>query len=246
MGLESFVKRPLAVAAALDEGACGGSYAEACILVAGVISSVASFIWPGERIDRKRFVEAWARFADGDAARISLPLLVRTLREAGRLDEAAALERVRPLMFGAGYGVRVLTGDEVDAPETELVASCPTIDLPTLRRHSYPVLFYEHVRSKLVHEYELGDRASAWPMTTRKVGVSYTNQLRQAELEGDVHVHGDHGVDRRIHFHMPWLVDLATQIACNADKALAAGPVVVPDPWWLPDVRRAAEPERGR
>lgn len=60
MGLEQFVERPLAVAAALEQGACGGSYAEACVLVSSLISAVASFVWPGQRMDRKRFVEACA------------------------------------------------------------------------------------------------------------------------------------------------------------------------------------------
>jgi len=150
MGLERFVERPLRVAAAVNEGACGGSYAEACTLISGLISSVSSFVWPGRGMDRKRFVEAWVSFGGAAALKVSVPLLRRALRMDGRLDEAQLLERARAGMFGAGYSARVLTGDDVDATEDEVRSWCSTIDRDTIRAHAYPVLFYEQVRSMLV------------------------------------------------------------------------------------------------
>ncbi len=230
--LERFVERPLLVASSLDRGVGGGSYVEACVLISGVISAVASFVWPGDRIDRKRFVEAWVRFAAPSTVKVSVPLLRLSLRADHRLAEAQALERLRSQMFGPGHDARVLIGDEVDASESELHDVCPTIDRETLRRQSYPVLFYEQVRSKLVHEYELDGRATAHPMTMRKAGVSYANRLVPSPGAPLDKVHHD----RRIHFHVEWLVELARTIARNADLALAAGKVERPDPWWLDEV----------
>lgn len=232
MGLERFIERPLAVAAALDRGDCGGSYAEACILISGLISSVSSFVWPGTGMDRRRFVEAWVRLGDPSALKVSIPLLRLSLRAERRLEEAQVLERRRPQMFGPGYDARVLTGDEVDATEAEVRALCPTIDRETLRAHSYPVLFYEQVRSMLVHEYELSGSATAHPMTMRKAGVSYANRIIPIPGATLDKVHHD----RRIHFEVGWLIDLTRSIAKNADAAYPEGNAAHPDPWWLDEV----------
>jgi hypothetical protein len=233
MPLESFVERPLAVASALDSGACGGTYMEACLIISGVISAVSSFVWPGERIDRKRFVEAWACLSNGitGASNVSVPVLCRSLGGKGRVIEADRVRQWRANMFGAGYGARVLTGEEVDASEAELTALCPSLERSLLRRYAYPTVFYEHVRCKLVHEGELGDSAAPYPMTTRTVGVSYVNRMVGPPSTGIDEVHRD----RLIHFHVAWLVDLARTIARNADAALTAGPIAQPAKWWLDD-----------
>lgn len=245
MSFAQFVERPLGVARALDGGACGGSYAEACILISGVISAMASYVWPGEQIDRKRFVELWVRFSgDGDAARVSVPLLIQGLVADGRLDEARAMKRLQPEMFGPGHDCRVVTGDEVDAHEQALIAACPTLDLAIVRRHAYPTVFYEHVRSKLVHEYGFGPdgKAVQWPMTRRTdAGVSYSNQLvkteeRVVETEDGPEVVPRHYSTRRIHFHTAWLIELTRTLAMNADQMLSVtpAPLALPE-WWLPN-----------
>jgi hypothetical protein len=197
-----------------------------------LISAVASFVWPGTAIDRKRFVEAWVRFADPSTVKVSVPLLRLALRADGRANEAQTLEGMRHQMFGPGYDARVLTGEDVDADEAELRRACPTIDSEMLRAHSYPVLFYEQVRSKLVHEYELDGSATAHPMTMRKAGVSYAN--RMVSLPGVALDKVHH--DRRIHFEIGWLIELARTIARSADLALAAGAVQRPKAWWLDDL----------
>src|SRR5512138_640924 len=77
VSIVDFVERKIVVAQALDRGECGGSYAEACIIMASVISGIASDLWPGKGLDRKRFVELWARYADPALSPnlISVPLL---------------------------------------------------------------------------------------------------------------------------------------------------------------------------
>jgi hypothetical protein len=246
MSFASFIERPLGVARALDQGECGGSYAEACMIISGVISAMASYVWPGEQIDRKRFVELWVRFSGGsNTTRVSLPLLIQALMKDRRLSEAETLRRSRHQMFGPGYGCRVVAGEEVDGNENELISSCPALHLATLRRYAYPTVFYEHVRSKLVHEYGLGPdgKATPWPMTRRNdVGISYSNQLvkaeeRVVETEDGLELVPRHYSVRRIHFHTPWLLELTTAMAANADRQLSVTPAPIhrPAEWWLPN-----------
>ena len=245
MSFAQFVERPLGVARALDQGECGGSYAEACMLISGIISAMASYVWPGEQIDRKRFVELWVRFSgDGDAARVSVPLLIQGLLTDGRIDEAHVMKRLKPKMFGPGYDCRVVIGDEVDANEQALITACPSLDLAIVRRHAYPTVFYEHVRSKLVHEYGFGPdgKAVQWPMTRRTdAGVSYSNQLvnteeRVLETEDGPEVLHRHNNTRRIHFHTAWLIALTRTLAKNADERLSTTPAPLTAPeWWLPN-----------
>jgi hypothetical protein len=234
MTLEAFVERRLMVADRLAQGECGGHYVDACIILSGMVSAIASYLWPGdERGDRRRFIETWMRFsALGEARRISVPILNATLRQQGHLKEADALERARPRMFGPGYDVRVLRGEEVDLEEDELVREFPTIELAMIRRHSYAAIFYKHVRSKLVHEGELNDKAASHFATSLPdAHVSYVN-------EGDLWS-GEEGtfpkVHRRVHFHMPWLIELTRTMARNADAECARNAPPLPEPgqWWI-------------
>jgi hypothetical protein len=57
----NFARRKLDVAKALNEGKCGGSYGDACIITGAVLSAIAATLWP-DRIDGVRFVELWACF----------------------------------------------------------------------------------------------------------------------------------------------------------------------------------------
>jgi hypothetical protein len=233
MGLEHFVERPLNVANNLALGGCGGDYVDACLLVSGLVSAIASFVWPGTRGDRRRFIEACVRFSDkdSDADKISVPLLRIWLLEQKRFDEVRALEAKRPQFFGRGYGARVVLGEEVDADEAELRAEFPMVDLAILRQHSYPTVLYEQVRCKLVHEGELDGKASRFPMTTRdEARISYVNRT-VAVLDGGTVSEPQR--DRRIFFHMTWLTDLVRTMARKADAELLAGPLPEPARWWV-------------
>jgi len=233
MGLQDFVERPLRVANNLAKGGCEGDYVDACLLVSGLISAIASFVWPGTNGDRKRFIEACVRFSDNasDAAKISVPLLRISLVEQKRFDEVRALERARPKFFGPGYGARVLQGEEVDADEADLRTEFPNVTLATLRQHAYPTVLYEQVRCKLVHEGELDGKASRFPMTTRgEARISYVNRTVAIMGGGQI---PEPQRDRRIFFHMTWLTDLVRTMARNADAELAKGPIPKPATWWV-------------
>jgi len=224
--LLELVERRLEVVQALAANQCGGSYGDACILISSLISGMAAHLWPGRYIDQKRFVEIWARYADpGQLANsVSVPLLTQSLRAKERIAEAGMLEARQDQMFGPGYSVRVLSGVEVDLAESDVLQTCPGLALRDVRRYSYGAVFYEDVRSALVHEYQLTNQASAWPMTRKEAGISYVN-----------YGSGDDASDmeRRIHYHIPWLLGLVRSIARSVEPVWATGPIARPARWWV-------------
>jgi hypothetical protein len=215
MPLSPFANRITSVASALAGGAVGGTYVEASLLLSAAISGMAAALWPGISRDRCRFVEAWVSFADSrlNPARISQPLLRQYLLSEGRAQEADAIEKLRPVVQRG----RVVTGEEVDLDEAEVKAALPALQLEEIRRHSYPAIFYKQVRSPVVHEYEIGDKATRWPMSQRAQTVSYENQ----------------GSTRRIHFHVPWLVGIARSVAQSVDSQYSSLPIADVASWWV-------------
>ena len=114
-----FVNHKVDVSLALGRGECGGAYSDAMILLSSAISGIAADLWPGERIDQVRFIETWVRYSDPPlmANRFSIPLLRQHLQSQGKTGEVAAIDAMRPKLFGPGYGSKVLTGHDVDASE---------------------------------------------------------------------------------------------------------------------------------
>jgi hypothetical protein len=85
----TFMSQRIAVASALYEGQCGGSIEDAILILSGAASAIASEIWPGEGIDRKRIVKMLITYASSSPHRatISIPLLHQALNS----DPAARL-----------------------------------------------------------------------------------------------------------------------------------------------------------
>lgn len=220
MSYSDFANRVTSVADALAAGRCGGSYAEACILVSALVSGIAADLWPGTGIDRRRFVEAWARHADASLlpVLVSTPLLHAHLVKENRHAEVAQLQRLcaAPL----GNDARVITGEDVDCLETAVLECLPALPVATVREFTYPSIFYQNFRSGLLHEYQTTGRSTATPMTTRPSRVSYANHL-------------DPPVGRRIHFHLPWLIEVARSIATSAETVALQRPLRPPSNWWI-------------
>jgi hypothetical protein len=76
----SWIEEKSALAQALKQGSCGGTYADAAIVLCTSISAMASLKWiKTKRTDRKRFIEIVARSRrDGiDSTMVSAPLLAQ-------------------------------------------------------------------------------------------------------------------------------------------------------------------------
>lgn len=129
-GLITWANQKAEIALALAEGHCGGTYAESVLVLSAAMSGIASLLWPGENVpDRKRFVELWASYASTDANLTSIPLLIEYLDSQARGTEATVLRNTNPQAFGPGYRSRVITGADVDLPESSVLHLCPTISL---------------------------------------------------------------------------------------------------------------------
>jgi hypothetical protein len=213
-----WMQKKQTIALRLSHGDCGGSYAEAVIILCAALSALAADVWPGRRIDRARFVELIKEFSPPgfDATKISIPILVGYLRRQGRDTERKCIEN----KFLNYDPTRVLIGDEVDRSEDDILTISNTLSLKELRECSYPNLLYAEIRSGYAHEYRPGVRADSWPMTAKlSVSVSYVN------LVGDP--------DRHIHFHVNWISNLAVEIAKAVDAAAPGLPRQQPSRWWI-------------
>lgn len=223
MSILSFVNRKAVVAERLSNGEAGGDIIDAYNQVSGVLSGVASFVWPGRVPDKKRFVEAWVQFAGDDLrpAAISLPLLFQWTRDTKK-DPAAieALKRARPAI--SGLSARLVTGRDVDLSEAEVSTLCPTLTRTEIRKFSYPSVFYTEVRSQVAHEYELTGHAAPFSMYSASSGVNYLNMLPNSSALVSI---------RHIHFEVTWLVAILRSIGAKVDTFTC--PCQPPQKWWL-------------
>jgi len=206
------------VALRLSSKECGGSYAEAVIILCALISAMAAEVWPGRGKDRKRFIEVLVQFAPSNlnTRRISIPLLVKSLREESRTSESNSLEKT----YLDYSRTQVLTGDQVDKFEEEIICKCPSLKLKEIRDCSYGSLLYEEIRSAYAHEYHPGSRADSSPLTCiRTAAVSYVNWVDD--------------IDRHIYFHVQWIADVSIAITEVIDASKTTLPRVDPLKWWV-------------
>ena len=116
----TFVRHRSDLARRLAAGECGGWYGDAVLIISSAISALSADLFPGLRIDRRRFVQLWARHADPALGplQISVPLLAQALHESGDASAVAKLQILRPdviSLFPAMVDARVLDGTRADA-----------------------------------------------------------------------------------------------------------------------------------
>ncbi len=227
------IARPVRIAQELAAGALGGTYTEAVLLLTALLSAIAAEAWPGTGVDRMRFIELLVRHTPSalEATKISLPLLIRDCHVEGQHDTAKKLEGLRPRLFGPGQDSRVLTGEEVDVFEDDVVAASG-LDLRRVRETSYAAVLYKRVRCGVAHQYSLDRDATAWPMASKSAAISYSNLLELDHTREPSEPH-DLGrrlgtVRRQIHFGVDWLAELV--FATFESTGLNQLPT--PATWW--------------
>jgi hypothetical protein len=230
--LVDLVERKCALAVALANGHVpGGDYTDANLVVAALVSGMAADLWPGDGIDRRRFLELWAREADPvfKGNLISVPLLYaelskRALRpkdpDLAAADAATRLSAARPGLLE--IETRVLAGHEVDMEEGEVLTLCsPALTPRDVREFSYPAIYYGQVRSAASHEYQLGSGATAHPMRL-DADVSYSNR----KVDGRA--------VRLIYFDLLWLWRVVRSIATAVKGEIDWGKKRErPKEWWV-------------
>jgi hypothetical protein len=206
---------------ALAKGNLEGTYADACLIASSVISGLASLLWPGDKIDRKRFVQVWQEcsLTSPGTNLISVPILIGHLEQDGNHAAAESLRTSNPSAFNFGNSCRVLTSADVDLGEDSIQALCPSLTMKDIRDQSYANIFYRYVRSAYVHEYQIADYADAYPMARPSSGISYVNLTVSPY--------------RRIHFETLWIINLLKLIATTFEAELLSPPIKRPPKWWL-------------
>lgn len=205
------------IALALAKGAGGAGYGEAAIIISSALTALASEMWPGLRQDRARFIELLVRMSPNrpSLSTVSIPLLVQYLRMHQEHSQNALVLATRFLPAGTSL---VVTGPDVDRSEYEILALLPSISVRLLRQFSYACLLYEELRTSYAHQYQPGQKADSWPMTMLpNRAVSYVNKI----------------TERRIHFHIEWLAQLALEVVMQIDSAFANIPPSRPAVWWI-------------
>uniref|UniRef100_Q47CM0 Uncharacterized protein n=1 Tax=Dechloromonas aromatica (strain RCB) TaxID=159087 RepID=Q47CM0_DECAR len=218
-----WVKQKCTLALHIGSSFPEAGYGEAALIICAVLSAMSAELWPGnDRIDRSRFCELLIRYSDRiyGADTISVPLLIQFLNNNERAGEATKLEQ----LIKHRESPLVVTGDEVDVSEAQVIEVCPALRIEEARRFSYANLLYREVRSSYAHEYWPGTSSCQWPMTSKQgAHVSYVNRLVD-EKERLTQI-------RLIHFHIEWLAALAISIAENLSGKPT--PVSRPNQWWI-------------
>lgn len=215
--IKEWVDQKISIAQKLYKGECGASYPEAVIISCSIISGIASEIWKGDRIDRKRFVELLVRYcaAELNTKNISIPLFVWNLKKTGNVSRATAFKNT----ILEKDVTRVLTDNDIDLTEEEVIQICPEISLREIRKFSYANLLYQQLRSGYIHEYRTNDFVHSLPMTTRKANISYVNVMDQPY--------------RSICFHFEWLIELIKSILNKVQPIWDTLPLEEPQKWWI-------------
>ncbi len=218
--LKEWSNTKIELALRLNTGDCGGSYAEAVIILCNVLSSIAADVWPGQNQDKKRFVELLVKYASTSLScqRISVPLLVGTVRSNGDIQLANRIKRdLMPLS-----DTRVITGNDVDKTIDELRVAYPSIGAKRLKRNSYACILYEEVRSGYVHEYRPGKRSDSFTTISpvrQNSSISYINRRNKQ--------------DRLIYFNVLWLASLVGEIVDTVSKSDPLPTFNTYSLWWL-------------
>lgn len=200
----------------------GFCYPEAALIVGAILSALASELWPGNSIDKKRFIELLVTLGayKDYCQRISVPLLIQHLQDNGDSTQAQSLRTA----FGLTSISIVLSGGDIDASEPEILRVCPSLEITKIRKFSYAALLYSEMRSAYAHEYGPGKQAASRPMTIKdSERVSYTNRLDEKTFGS---------VKRLIHFHADWLLALSVDLS-DAVDGLAQLPQQRPPAWWI-------------
>ena len=214
----NWVKKKIKIASKLNDGELGGGHAESMIILSTVISALSSMVWPGENIDRKRFIELLKKFTNTtpETTRISIPLFVNELRNTSRNKEADIFQNE---FMNYGH-TRVLNCDEVDKTEDEIIMICSNLNSQEIRKFSYANILYQEVRCNYIHEYYSGKRADPFPMTRKNNAcVSYINWVNDPY--------------RHIHFHFDWIKEIILTVANALDNFEETLPLKYPESWWI-------------
>ena len=184
------------------------AYGDLVLILCAVMSACAAARWPGEGIDRKRFLELLVRHSKPDhrTVWVSVPALI----SSGVLCES------RTPYGDVGNADRIYRDHEIDLPLGDAMLRYSDIDERKLRKHTYAGLIYEWLRCGYAHEYCPHGSISTMPASRFPARVSYIGRYDGGTLT------------RMVTFHLDYLIELTEHHVAN----LAISPMTRPTQWW--------------
>lgn len=196
--------------------------ADAQILLCCAMSAFAATLWPGDRIDRRRFIQLLIEFSLPAANMdfISTPVLANQLYDKNDVSSAAILRR----KFFDVHPTQELKTKDVDRPEAEVAALLPTTESKTIRGASYATIVYTDLRCALIHEYSLSPNMTSFNLFGFSDAPSYVNMKLI------------NGQQRRLlHFPYNYIADVLTSTAEALFaywETVSAWDKAQPAKWW--------------
>lgn len=185
------------------------SYADVVLIITAVLSTCASQRWPGDKIDKARFVELLVKHSPPDfrTSWVSVPALMND----GLIDEDK-------IPYGnLGNFTRIYCDYEIDLCIEEAEKRYPEIWARKLREHCYASLIYKWLRCGYSHEYCSHENVTHVPASRRRARLSYIGRST------------NRGTKRMVSFHLDYLFSLAEyHISILPDK-----PNPKPSSWWI-------------
>jgi hypothetical protein len=208
--IHRFLQRRIDLVQALRSSSLEVTYHDLVLILTAVMSACAACRWPGDGVDRKRFVESLIRF--------SSPSLHLDYISVGALLELKLISDSQTPWGKFGESLRIFTGDEIDCALPEMSTRYPHLSIGDLRRASYANRIYEWLRCGYAHNYWAAGNTTHVPPSDLPAQISY---IGRKEPDGKV--------ARIASFHLDYLVAVAQeQVAKLPDKRLEK-----PDKWWI-------------
>jgi len=219
---------------------------EAQIILCCAVSALSALMWPGLRLDKKRFIQFLVEFAPPgtDLRTVSVPILAERLAASRRGPDAATLRA----QFLPRLETKVVAASQIDQTEHVIQALLPRLPLATIRNSSYAAIIYTDLRCALVHEYRLSEALSSFGMSLTPHLPSYANitePIRRADVADAAQVLGVSlstarrrivRTIRRLHIPYTYLRDTLRGTASNAcdfwDREVHFERAH-PTPWWI-------------
>jgi len=165
--MKQFLKGRLDIAKALSSN-IPKTYADVVLIITTVLSACASLRWPGQGIDKKRFIELLVQHSPEDfhTSWVSIPALINQ-----------GVIREEETRYKGGNSTRVFCGEEIDLPINEANVQYPKVPKEQLRKYCYASLIYEWLRCGYAHEYRPYESVTHFPASCEEVRVSYIGRL---------------------------------------------------------------------
>ncbi len=166
--MKDYLTKRLKVVDALAEMDGLDAFPDMMVILMTILSACAAHRWPGDRIDRKRFIELLVRHSHSEARTDSV--CVPALINLGLVTEADTL-------YGSsGLNTRIFRDEEIDLSLEAAQRAFSAVDRKLLKSNCYASLIYEWLRCGYAHEYSPHQFITTCQPSCKQARVSYISR----------------------------------------------------------------------